>query len=115
MQSSLWICSPNACARARVSGPALRILGLIISLQHRDGGGTLVDTTPRALGATYLAQLLKLPRSTAAAALKELIAEQHLIVVEPAAGRRPTKLQVAKGFQQFGSVARQKYPLSAES
>jgi len=91
---------------ANLSPHALRALAALVSRNERDGRGRLLDAAPMAISASDIARLIGVPRSTAHIILKELIERGHLREIEPAAGRRPAKLQFAPQFRQFGRADR---------
>ncbi|WP_164867979.1 helix-turn-helix domain-containing protein [Rhodovarius crocodyli] len=96
---------------ATLSPHALRALAVLISRSERDGRGTLLDTAPTAIGASDIARLIGIPRSTAHLVLRELVDRAHLCLAAPAAGRRSAKLRLGPKFRQFDRAARQKSPL----
>lgn len=86
---------------AKLSGPALRLLGLLISRGHRDASGALVDAAPLECSVTELAQLLEMPRSSVADALQELQSKGQLEVEIPGKGRRPASYRLNTRFVAF--------------
>ena len=91
---------------AKLSGQALRLLGMLISRGHRDASGALVDATPLECSVTELAQLLDMPRSSVADALHELQAKGQLEVEIPGKGRRPASYRLNARFVAFSKRPR---------
>lgn len=90
----------------RLPGPALRLLGLLISRGHREASGALVDVGPMAYSASKLAHLLEMPRSSVADALQELQAKGQLLLAVPGKGRRPASYRLNTRFVVFTKPAR---------
>lgn len=91
---------------ARLSCPALRLLGLLISRGHREPSGDLADPGPVACSVSKLARLLQMPRSSVADTLHELQAKGQLTLAVPSKGRRPASYRLNKRFLVFTKSAR---------
>ena len=98
---------------SKLSGAALRLLGLLISGGHRDASGALVDAGPFECSVTELGRLLHMPRSSVADALHELQAKGQLEVEIPGKGRRPASYRLNTRFVAFSKRAR-RHSLPAE-
>lgn len=93
---------------ARLSGPALRLLGLLISRGRREASGALADPSPAVCSLTELAQLLQMPRSSVADALQELQAKGQLTLAVAGKGRRPASYRLNTRFVVFTKAARRR-------
>ncbi|MBR0673835.1 hypothetical protein [Neoroseomonas soli] len=91
---------------ARLSGSALRLLGLLISCGHREASGALVDAGPMVCSVSELAHHLQMSRSSVADALHELQATKQLTLVVPGSGRRPASCRLNARFVEFTKSAR---------
>lgn len=98
---------------AKLSGEGLRALAVLISLRHRNRDGALMDTTPISMSAAALADLLRLPRATAAKALKELVEQKHIQPATPGAGRRAAQYSLGRPFLRFARADRDRPPAEA--
>jgi hypothetical protein len=86
---------------ASLTGQGLRALALMLSRRHRDREGTLLDTSPIRLGATELAGMLRIPRSSAAAAIAELVEGGHIVLIEAGSGRRANSFRLSRPLEAF--------------
>lgn len=91
---------------AKLSRPALRVLGLLISRGHREASGALVDPGPTVCSVSELAHLLQMPRSSVADALKELQTKGQFTLAVPSKGRRPAIYRLNTRFVVFTKAAR---------